>query len=313
MPHPANQRAGEEFSTDEAGSYDRGVNEAMRWRLALAKKIGAAYAANDNAEVVMVAGSVGRGSADRYSDIEVDVYYAEPPTEAERVAAVERCGGTVELLAQDEDEWEEQMSIGGFHAHTSTFLVATMERYLREVVDHCALAPEAQTRLFSLQHGITLTGDDQVERWRAKAAAYPDRLQRAMLKANLRFGRFARAAEMLAARDDLLALYEIFVETGRHLLGALLGLNRIYLPAPGYLKSMDETIGLLAVKPADLSGRLKRSFRIEPTAAVRELEALIVETLALVEKHVPGFDTAPHRAGLAERRTAHDTPPARPQ
>jgi hypothetical protein len=31
------------------------------------------------------------------------------------------------------------MSIGGFHAHTSTFLVATMDRYLRDV-EGCALA-----------------------------------------------------------------------------------------------------------------------------------------------------------------------------
>jgi Domain of unknown function (DUF4037) len=231
------------------------MNEATRWRFALAKEIGAAYASNDNARIVMVAGSVGRGSADRYSDIEVDVYYAEPPTDVERIAAVERCGGTVELLAQDEDEWEERMSIGGFHAHTSTFLVATMERYLREVVDHCSVAPEAQTRLFSVQHGVTVKGEDHVDRWRAKAAAYPDGLQRAMLEESLRFGRFRYAADMLAARDDALALYEIFVDTSRQILGALLGLNRIYMPAPGYLKSMDETIALMAVKPADLSAR----------------------------------------------------------
>jgi hypothetical protein len=50
---------------------------------------------------------------------------------------------------------------------------------------------------------------------------------------------------------------------------------------------MDETIGLMPIKPADLSVRLKRSFRIEPTAAVRALEQLIEETLALVETHVP--------------------------
>ena len=288
------------------------MNEATRWRFALAEQIGAAYASNDNAEVIMVAGSVGRGSADRYSDVEVDVYYAEPPTDAERIAAVERCGGTVELLAQDESEWEEQMSIGGFHAHTSTFLVATMERYLREVVDQCSVAPEAQTRLFSLQHGVTLKGEDHVERWRAKAGAYPERLQHAMLDDNLRFGRFAHAAEMLAARDDLLALYEIFVEVGRHVLAALLALNRIYMPAPGYLKSMEETIGLMTIKPADLSVRLKRPFRIEPIAAVGELEALIGETYTLVETHVPAFDTAPYRAEVAGGRAAYDASPARP-
>jgi hypothetical protein len=81
---------------------------ASRW--ALAERIAASYGANPNARVVMIAGSVGRGSADLYSDVEVDVYYAEPPTTHERIAAVEGCGGIVELLAEDDDEWEERMS-----------------------------------------------------------------------------------------------------------------------------------------------------------------------------------------------------------
>ena len=150
-----------------------GVNEATRLRFALAEEIGASYASNHNAQVVVVAGSVGRGSADRYSDIDVDVYYAEPPTEAERIGAVERCGGTVHQLAQDADEWEEQMSIGDFHAHTSTFLVATIERYPREVVDDCSLAPEAQTRLFSLLHGIPLKGEGWNPSGRAVTRTWP--------------------------------------------------------------------------------------------------------------------------------------------
>src|SRR3712207_246103 len=147
------------------------MNEATRWRLALALQIAAAHADDPNAQVVMIAGSVGRGRADRYSDIEVDVYYARPPTVEERIAAVERCGGTVELLDQDDDEWEEQMQIGGFHAASSTFLVATMERYLTQVVDHGEIAPPAQVRLYSLQHAISVKGHDLIERWRTRAAA----------------------------------------------------------------------------------------------------------------------------------------------
>jgi hypothetical protein len=156
-----------------------------------------------------------------------------------------------------------------------------------------------------LQYGMRVKGEDQVERWRTKAASYPDGLQRAMLEQYLRFGRFAYEAEMLAARDDLLALYEIFVETGRQLLGALLAVNRIYLPTPSYLKSMDETISLLSIKPTDLSERLKRSFRLEPAAAVGVLEALIEEVLVLVDARVVGFDTEPYRADLTRRRSAY--------
>ncbi len=206
------------------------MHDATRWRMALAKRIAALYARHPNARVVMVAGSVSRGCADRYSDIEIDVYYDRPPTETERIAAVEGCGATVTLLDEDADEWEEQMNIGGFYAHSSTFLVQTMERYLTEVVEACQISPLAQVRLSSLQHAVTIKGATQVQQWREKANLYPLGLTIAMLKANLPFEGFWYAEKMLAARDDLLPLYDIFVKVERQILWALLGLNRIYFP-----------------------------------------------------------------------------------
>lgn len=285
------------------------VSDATAWRFALAERIAASYTRNPKTRVVMIAGSVGRGCADRYSDIEIDVYYAEPPTDAERIAAVEGCGGTVELLDQDEDEWEEQMSLGGFHAATSTFLVGTMERYLAEVVDRCEVAPSAQIRLSSLQQAVTVMGEEQVAQWRAKAAAYPAGLTHAMLARNLDFQRFWYAAEMLAARDDVLLLSHVFVDVQRKLLGALLGLNRIYLPTPDAMKWMDESIAAMAIKPVDLSARLKGAFRSAPEDGVRTMDEAIAETLALVERHAPEFDLAPYRGNGGHRRAAWDVPP----
>jgi hypothetical protein len=287
------------------------MNEATRWRYALAERIAAAYAADPNAQVVMIAGSVGRGRADRFSDIEVDVYYDRAPTTEERIGAVGRCGATVELLDEDPDEWEEQMLIDGFHAATSTFLMSTMERYLAEVVERCEIAPSAQTRLYSLQHAVTVKGADVVERWRAKAAHYPEGLRDAMLQHYLPFHGFWYAEEMLAARDDVLLLYSGFVDIERQLLGALLGLNRLYLPTPDHMKGMDEMIGSMALKPGDLSARLKRAFRVEPTAGIRLLKELIAETLQLVEQHVPNFDTAPYHANFEKHRQSWDAPPGR--
>jgi hypothetical protein len=286
------------------------VNDATSWRDRLAQRIADAYAAEANSVVVMVAGSVGRGVADAYSDIEVDVYYARPPTESERAAAVERSGGTLVRLAEDEDEWEEQISFGGFPAASSTFTVVTMERYLREVVEECRIAPEAQTRLFSMQAGRVVKGEEQAERWRTRAAEYPDGLRQVMLEANLGFERFRYAGEMLAVRDDLLALYDVLVETGRQLLSALLGLNRMYLPAPDVLKGMDETIERLSLAPPNLSARLNEAFRAAPEPAIRRMKELISETLDLVAEHAPAFDTTPYRSERAVRRRPWNEAPA---
>lgn len=92
------------------------MNEASQWRFALAQQIAKGYAANPKAQVIMVAGSTGRGSADRYSDLEIDVYWSAPPTDAERRAAAEGSGGVLlSLYDYEEDEWAEEISVGGFH------------------------------------------------------------------------------------------------------------------------------------------------------------------------------------------------------
>src|SRR6185436_1762561 len=99
---------------------DNRMNEASRWRFALGERIGRAYAANPKVRAVQVAGSTGRGTADRYSDLEIDVYWSAPPTDEDRRDAVERHGGTLlELFPYEEDEWAEEISIGGFHVGTS--------------------------------------------------------------------------------------------------------------------------------------------------------------------------------------------------
>lgn len=285
------------------------MSEASRWRFALGRHIGLAYAANPKARVVMIAGSTGRGTADRYSDLEIDVYWSEPPTDEERRAAAEGAGGHVlSLYPYEEDEWAEEIEIGGFHLHTSTFLAETMERYLRQVVDEHSTEMLPQMRLFSLLHARPLTGEDLVVRWRARAAAYPDALVHAMLRANLPFEGLGYAEDMLVARDDLLALYDLICGVERRVLGVLLGLNRIYLPDPAF-KRMDELIAEMRLTPADLSARLKAAFRLPPESGVATVHGVCEDTLTLVETHVPDFAVNEHRAMLRRRRGVWERPP----
>jgi hypothetical protein len=44
------------------------------------------YAGNGNLAALPVAGSVGAGIADRFSDLELDCYWACPPADADRLA-----------------------------------------------------------------------------------------------------------------------------------------------------------------------------------------------------------------------------------
>ena len=285
------------------------MHQPSRWRFALAERVGRAYAADPKARVVMVAGSTGRGTADRYSDIEIDVYWSEPPTDDERRAAVERSGGALlDLSPYEEDEWAESISLGGFHLHTSTFLVETMERYLRDVLEDYSTALNPQMRLYSLLHAQTVVGEDLVARWRDRALAYPTPLAEAVVREHLAFGRLGYYGVVFAARNELLQLYDIFCETEREILWVLLGLNRLYPPTPS-LKYADELIAEMQVAPPDLARRLKEVFRLPAVDAVVALSTICEEVFALVETHLPGVDTIERRTWLTHHRPAWDQPP----
>ncbi|MFL5801128.1 MAG: hypothetical protein ACJ8CR_05225, partial [Roseiflexaceae bacterium] len=262
------------------------MNEATRHRLALAHKIAPAYAANPKVAVVVLAGSVGRGTADRFSDIEIDVFWTAAPTEDERRTLITAGGGVIyHMHPFEQDEWAETFFIEGIKVDTSQFLVEAMERYLADAVERADIAVDPQLLIAAIQHGVPLHGAELVERWRAKAATYPDTLVRAMVAQYLDF-RPRFYAEMFAARDDLLLLYRALVEIEHRILGVLMGLNRLYMAHPAF-KWMDWQIAQMRVAPPDLARRLKQILRTEPQAAAREIHQLVEEVFDLVEQHLP--------------------------
>ena len=51
-----------------------GMNAASQWRLTLGRRVATCYAVNPKVAAVIVGGSVSRGHADHYSDIEIGVF-----------------------------------------------------------------------------------------------------------------------------------------------------------------------------------------------------------------------------------------------
>lgn len=68
------------------------LNEASRWRLAIARKVAPLIAANPRVRAVMLAGSTSRGCADSYSDIEIGVFWELDPYDEEKQIWMEEWG-----------------------------------------------------------------------------------------------------------------------------------------------------------------------------------------------------------------------------
>ena len=90
-------------------------NVHAEWRMAIARRAAAAYTLNPKLAALTVAGSVGAGLADRFSDLELDCYWSAGPGDRDRTGPIEALGGLLTALWDydaDEEEWSEDYCLG---------------------------------------------------------------------------------------------------------------------------------------------------------------------------------------------------------
>src|SRR5215472_10739443 len=91
------------------------MNEASTGRFALAQAVAPYYNANPKVAAVAVTGSVARGYADRFSDLDLAVFWSLAPTDQERSAIIERARGRhAQLVASHEETcWSDTYEVDG--------------------------------------------------------------------------------------------------------------------------------------------------------------------------------------------------------
>ena len=274
------------------------VSKVSNGGLALAEQIVLAHSDHPSIKAVMVGGSVSRGYADRYSDLEVGVFWSDAPTEGERKSAVERVGGkllTFEQSPRSELYGLNEVVIKGTTYHgtamisTQHLTVAEMENGLAAVLTSYDTSLDNLALMAAVRDGIPLHGADLLRAWQARVAAYPKELAIKIIQENLWFGPWF-CAESYAGRDDVLVLNQHFLWIEQNMLQVLAALNRTYYPSPEH-KWTDELIAGMKLSPPNLASRLKQVFRVEPLEGWHRLKALIYETLNLVELHLPEVST----------------------
>ena len=243
----------------------------------------------------LVAGSVARGLADASSDIELDVYWASPPSVADREAAVEGAGFDRVYSEEDDNEWADGLLVDGVKIDVSGFVTSTIDGYLDRVLAGDTEA-ELQVRVTALRDGIPLHGAAVIDAWRARCADYPEALAVAMVQRGPRPAHRERL-EMLAARDDVLLLHRDLLDGVQGVLDALFGANRVWMPHP-FHKWLDWEEALLPHRPERLAARIRSLLVAPPREAVDTLVGLVDETYDLARALVPAADAHAAARGL---------------
>ena len=286
------------------------VNVHAAWRLAAAERAARVYASNHKLAALTVARSVGAGLADRFSDLELDCYWFDPPSDLDRSGPVHVLGGELEALwdyDQDEEEWSDEYRLGQLEVTVSSFLVSTIDRLVDDVVLRTDTDPVKHMRMAALHRSRTLHGPGLISAWRARAG-YPDKLLTAVVERSLDpevlRGWGARAA--LVGRGDDLAVHDLLSRAGHAVFGAMLALNRVYSPHR-MIKWQSHLIGELDVVPEHYAERLRLLWTSGNAQALREAETLTADTVQLVQAHTDA-DISSFCEELSQRRRAVDPP-----
>jgi hypothetical protein len=277
------------------------MNEASQWRLEVARFVATIIACNSKVQAIMLGGSASRGNADRYSDIEIGVFWSEDPTEADRMAPILPAGGVFwELDPYDERDftWMEEWGLGGVKMDMRNLTLNGLQRIINAVREGDT-GEFRQTALSAIQHGIPLFNEPLIQQWKARISEYPVRLGEAMVRENLELDEWCWWAELLAQRGDLSMAYSAFSYAAQNTLAILLGLNRIYHPG---FKWVNRMIAEMTIKPQDLGARIERVFACAPIDAVPLLRDLRLETYDLIDAHMPQIETQAARTAFVKLR-----------
>ena len=206
------------------------MNAASQWRHTLVQQLTPIYAANPHVAAVLLGGSTARGHADRYSDIELGVFWHQSPTHADcQTAANAIHGDLVRLYPYDptEEAWCDDYMLGRAHLnqsksgvlvevvhYTTDFLNRTFDVVLQ---NH---NPDAlkQNLIAGIVDGVPLHNAELVQHWKGRAATYPDGLAVAVVKRYAQIDHFWRWEMWLQRSVNLMMLYQSYTQIQQQLL-----------------------------------------------------------------------------------------------
>jgi hypothetical protein len=282
------------------------MNDASAWRYTLAQQIAPRYVSNPKVAAVAVEGSVARGYADHFSDLDLAVFWTEPPTAKERSGIIRRTNGRRvprRPSATERGWWSDTYRVGGGTIDVRHFTSEATERILADVLERYDLSLSKQQHLATLLSALPLCDPSVLTQWQSRARVYPHALSVAMVRAHLTFPA-GWEQNMLAERNDLLLLYDSFCTIEKHVLLVLMGLNHLYYPG---FQWIDRLMEQMRLAPPKLSARFRQLFSIvgiDPLAGVYQLHELIEETFVLVETSLAEIDTSRARARFRARRAS---------
>ena len=272
--------------------------------LRLSKIVALPYTQLPTVKAVMVTGSAAKGLSDRYSDIDMTMYYEESLPDDDALNPIrDGLGGSERrwlLGDRNSGSFAEAYELHGIEVQIGHTTIASWEKTIALVQEELDVESSAQKALEGTLNCKALYGDAYINQWKERISSYPAALGEAMVKKNLQFFAIWGLEPHFSTRDATIWYHEILVEIAQRLVAVLAGLNRLYFTTFQF-KRQRRFIEQMAIKPEHFADRLEGLFSAELHSTLTEIEALVSETIALVEIHMPTIDTSTAKRRLGWR------------
>ncbi|MRX72117.1 DUF4037 domain-containing protein [Bacillus lacus] len=271
----------------------------------LAKRAASIYQENSKVEAVLLGGSVSRNWHDSFSDIELFIFWKQPPSAQDRKAPIEKMGGKmIDFHPYEDEEWSETYLTQGVKLEISNFLTTHIHKILDDVVLSYETDLDKQCIAAAIHDGVSLSGEEVLRILKNKVSEYPKELSMAMIEENADLGNRWNNREALLKRQDWLMLYKVMVDVQTKIMGMLFGLNNQYVHHPAF-KWQKQTLNSMKVVPEHAADRLHTLFSKAPDSSIKELEAFLQDLYNLISKEYPHIDLEELRKQLLFLRPKH--------
>ncbi len=275
----------------------------------LAQQIVQPYTTLPLLKAAMVTGSAAKGLSDHYSDLDLTLYYADDLPDETTLAAIRQGHGAAErkwlLGDRGEGSFAEAYDLHGIEVQIGHTTLAAWEASIDKVLRELDCESPLQKAMEGTLACQALYGAAYIDHWKATLAAYPPALATAMVQKHLAFFPIWGLESHFRTRDATVWYYQILVESVQHIVGVLAGLNRLYFTTFQF-KRMGRFLNQMQIAPPNLAARLEQLFAPvldnEPNKTLDELEALVAETITLVETYMPAIDTSKAKRRLGWRQ-----------
>ncbi len=266
------------------------MTDASIWRRELARELSSAYAEHECVKMICLGGSAARGISDRWSDLDIIVYWDAMDEEWIRNEPLAGMGiHRTDLMSFAPDTFTESYHMDGLKVDFGHVTLDSWKEWVEPFIKAESDDPDLLGMVGGFLDSICLYGREMHDGWRERLKIYPAELVEKVVKSNLRIYVKGYLTHQCLDRGDVLAFQDGMCSMLKKMLNITAAINGICFSA-SEPRWVDYYLDRFSLKPLELEADKIGWMLANPGEESEDMLYRIVDgVLDLIAQEVPGM------------------------